>query len=267
MKKILLSLLMISGSLQAEVVYDLQRGSCRIDGKEHPFVGYGTYPLTGKTCTDAVARAIREGYRIIDTATMYNNFDAIKKALKGQDRKDFYIISKVWHDRLYPADIRRDLDNTLQALDTPYLDCYFVHWPNSNIPIEQTLFAMDDLRKKQKILHIGLSNVTASHLKRALEVGVPITWVQVEMHPYFYDEELLAFCKKHGISVQAWGPVGRGQIQNDKLLIDIGSKYGKSASQVALRWIIQHGCLPIPQSKKTHHMKENIDVRNFSLNQ
>ena len=103
---------------------------------------------------------------------------------------------------------------------------------------------MDALRREKKIRHIGLSNVSVNHLKKALEVGVPITWVQVEMHPYFYDGALLEFCRENGIGVQAWRPLNLGKFGEDELLIEIGKKHGKTVSQVALRWIVQHGCVP-----------------------
>lgn len=94
---------------------------------------------------------------------------------------------------------------------------------------------MEKLRTQGMIRHIGLSNVTVNHLKRAMEVNIPITWVQVEMHPLFYDAELLEFCRKNAIYIQAWAPLGRGQITDDPFLIEIGNKYGKTASQVSIR--------------------------------
>jgi len=228
-------------------------------------VGYGTYPLRGEACTDALEIAIRAGYRIIDTATYYRNFDGIAAALKNQDRSQFYLISKVWHDEQTPEALRKDLEATLKALKTDYLDAYLLHWPNSNQPIEETLSEMNEQRLRKKVRHIGLSNVNINHVKRALEVGVPITWVQVEMHPLFCDFELLQFCQKHSIGVQAWAPLGRGRISKDPELAKIGKKYGKSAAQVSMRWIVQHGCIPLPGSDNEKHISENIAIDDFTL--
>ncbi len=244
---------------------DVKNGICRIEGKDFPIVGFGTYPLTGKKCTDAVKNAIHSGYRIIDTATYYKNFSSIAKALKGKDRSDYYITSKVWHNMQSPKDVHKDIESTLKQLQTDYIDAYLVHWPNSKISIEKTLLAMEELRKTKKVRHIGLSNVTINHLKRALEVGVPITWVQIEMHPNFYDKDLLDFCQKQGITVEAWRPLNLGLIKEDKMLAEIGKTHRKTPCQIALRWIVQHGCIPIPGSSNENHIQENLDITDFTL--
>lgn len=245
---------------------NIKKGVCRIDGVEYPMIGYGTYhPLTGGMLAEDVERAIQTGYRIIDTATFYKNFDGIAGALKNKDRSHLYLISKVWHDKQSPEDLRKDLNATLAKLQIDYLDAYLLHWPNSKIPIEKTLETMNELRRAKKIRHIGLSNVSVNHLKRALEVGVPITWVQIEMHPYFCDFELLKFCNEHSIGVLAWAPLGRGRISKDALLARIGKKYKKTSSQVAMKWIVQHGCIPLPSSKNTDHLFENLNINDFML--
>jgi diketogulonate reductase-like aldo/keto reductase len=228
-------------------------------------VGFGTYPLTGAVCTKAVQCALSSGYQIIDTATFYGNFEAIAHALKHVERSCYQLISKVWHDKQSPHELIEDLEKTLTHLHTDYLDFYLLHWPNSKMPIEETLHAMNALRIAGKIRHIGLSNVSVNHVKRALEVGVPISCVQVEMHPYFCDFELLAFCKQRSITIQAWAPLGRGRISHDRFLADIGVQYGKSASQVAIRWIVQHGCIPLPGSQNEKHIRENCAIFDFAL--
>jgi 2'-hydroxyisoflavone reductase len=252
-------------SLQATPIEVTPEGVCQIGSEKYPAVGFGTFPLKGEACFTAVEVASELGYRIIDTATYYGNLEPIGNVLKKNGRNNFYVISKVWpsfHTRLL---LQEDLKQTLEKLQTNYLDAYFLHWPNSKVSIEETLSTLDEFRVNKLIRHIGLSNVNSNHLKRALELKIPITWVQVEMNPFYYDPELLAFCKSNGITVQAWAPLGRGRLSDDALLANIGKKYGKTPSQVAIKWIIQHGCLPLPASKNPKHIKENIDVMNFVL--
>lgn len=241
------------------------KGNCLIEQVNYPAVGFGTYPLQDKICAEALENAAKVGYRIMDTATFYENFIPIGKVLNKLGRHNFYVISKVWPNAQTAQRLREDLKRTLAQLQTSYLDAYLVHWPNSQIPIEETLRTMEELRRQRLIRHIGLSNVTVNHVKRALEVGVPITWVQVEMHPAFYDPELLEFCKKNSITIQAWAPLGRGRLSEDSFLSQLGEKYGKTASQIALRWIIQHGCIPLPNSKNKQHMLQNMDIMDFTL--
>ncbi len=271
MSQLLVLLLFVMGGVMHSfassnpVEVDIKNGICKIDGIDYPSIGFGTYPLTDNVCTTALGEAVKAGYRIIDTATYYENFDSIAEVLRDQDRSYFYIISKVWHDKQSPEDLCRDLDLTLSQLQTDYLDAYLLHWPNNKISIKDTLTRMEELRQHKKIRHIGLSNVSVNHLKKALEIGVPISWVQVEMHPYFFDADLLDFCREHSITVQAWRPLDLGRMSKDKMLTDIGGKYGKTACQVALRWIVQHGCIPLPGSKNEAHIRENLDIRDFFL--
>lgn len=240
-------------------------GNLHIRDQALSAVGFGTYPLKEKVCTAAVSEALQQKYTILDTATFYDNFEAIASAMKGHKRENIYLISKVWHDSHTKKGVEQDFKDTLERLCTPYLDAYLLHWPNSKVPIEETLGALETLRKKDEIRDIGLSNVTVNHLKRALEVGVPITWVQVEMHVDFVDEALLDFCRENGLIVQAWRPLNLGKVCKDYMLSEIGKPYGKKASQVALRWIIQKGVLPLPGSSNPEHIAENRNLFDFSL--
>lgn len=254
-------------SNERPIQVDPKIGLCKLNELEVPAIGFGTYPLREEACTESVQEALKAGYQIFDTATYYENFKAIAKALKGQERSRLYLISKVWHDQQHPEGVRNDLKRTLLQLETNYLDAYLLHWPNSAISIASTLTAMDELRRERKIRHIGMSNVTVNHLKKALEFQVPISWVQVEMHPNFCDFDLLAFCSKHSIIVQAWRPLDLGRVSVDPMFVEIGNRYQKSASQVALRWIVQHGCIPLPGSKNSAHIQQNREIFDFMLSE
>lgn len=240
-------------------------GQCLIEGKAYPALGFGTYKLQDATCTEALIKAISIGYRIIDTATYYHNFEAIGKALKTVNREEIYLISKVWHDQQRAQNLESDFHRALEKMDTTYLDAYFIHWPNSQIPIEETLGAMDALKKQKKVRHLGLSNVTVHHVQRALDVGIPIDWVQIEMNPYFFDEKLYAFCTEHQIAFQAWAPLGQGRAADNSLLIEIGKCYGMTPSQVALSYLLGKKVVPLVKSSNKERMQENWDARRFSL--
>jgi diketogulonate reductase-like aldo/keto reductase len=240
-------------------------GICQIENKAYPAIGFGTYPFKNEVCLKAVAFAANTGYRIIDTATFYRNFAPIGRALKNWNRNEFYIISKAWPDSHTPQKLREDLNRTLKELQMPYLDAYLLHYPNHRVPIEETLATMQKFQTEGLIRHIGLSNVTVNHLKRVFEIKVPIAWIQVEMHPQFYEPKLLDYCRKNSLAVQAWAPLGRGRLSQDTLLSEMGMKYGKTASQISLRWILQHGCIPLPGSQNESHIKENFHVTDFSL--
>ena len=204
-----------------------QDGKCVIEGVEYPGVGYGTWPLRDDVCFQAILDAARIGYRIIDTATLYGNHVPIGKALKKLGREQYYVTSKVWPNNHRPQDLKKDLVKALEDLQTSYLDAYLLHWPNSKTPIEDTMEAMVAAQKAGLIRHIGLSNVTPNHLKRIFELKVPITWVQNEMHPHFYEPSEVQACTSHGIGFQAWGPLGRGRLVEDSLL----KKFSRKTSQ------------------------------------
>lgn len=130
------------------VEFHLEKATCTIEGIDYLAVGFGTFPLRNIACKTAVDQAIRAGYRIIDTATFYENLEDIALAIQSYDRHHFYLISKVWHDMQEPVNLRKDCEDTLFKLRTEYLDAYLLHWPNSAISIEKTLTAMNDLRKE-----------------------------------------------------------------------------------------------------------------------
>src|SRR3990167_3072741 len=162
-----LSILFVSGSVVCEI-------------------GFGTWPLKGAECTRAVEQAIVCGYRIIDTATFYENLTAIGRAIHKYDRHELCIISKVWpHAQRAPL-LQEDLKRTLKELNTPYLDVYLLHWPMSSVPIDGIVRDLKELMHQGLVRSVGLSNVTINHIKRAQKAGFPVACVQVEMSPFFY---------------------------------------------------------------------------------
>ncbi len=240
-------------------------GRCTIDNQVLPVIGFGTYPLQEKVCEEAVKTALKTGYRIIDTATMYNNFNAISHILPNVERSELFLISKVWHDSQTEINLKSDLDLTLKALGLKYLDAYLLHWPNSNNPLKPIIEKLQNFMNEGLVRYIGLSNVNVNHIKRAIDKGMKISFVQNEMNPFFYDKNLLDFCHKNNIVVQAWAPLGRGRINQASQLLALGNKYKKTPAQIALKWIVQQGCIPLPGSKNSEHIKNNFEIHDFKL--
>ncbi|MGE3954517.1 MAG: aldo/keto reductase [Parachlamydiales bacterium] len=235
------------------------------DGHTIPALGFGTYQLTGKGCTQIVEAALEIGYRHIDTADYYENHRAIAPALKPYPREALYLVSKIW-----PGDHTRKrvpivCNRSLKELETDYLDLFLIHWPDRSVPFAETLEAMAALQEAGKIRSIGVSNFTIRHLTAALQAGVPIVVNQIECHPYFYQRELVDFCQERGIRITAWAPLLRGEVISEPLFIEIGERYGKTPAQVTLRWLTQKGHIAIPKTSHRKRALENFSIFDFKL--
>ena len=233
-----------------------------------PVVGLGTWELTGRTCFQAVKKAIELGYRHIDTAEIYGNQKEIGAAIKGFDREKLFITSKVWRSNLHYNDVLKACTLTLKELGIEYLDLYLVHWPNSSVPIEETISAMEHVYKEGKIRSFGVSNFNIPHLKEALKhAKLPISLNQVEFHPYLYQKELLEFCKKNDIAVTAYSPLARGTILKNPVMVDMANRFGKQTSQIALKWLLQKGLVVIPKASSEEHLKGNLNLFGWELSE
>lgn len=240
---------------------------------EHPLppIGFGTYQLPGIKCFESVKHAIENGYRHIDTAMAYDNESAVGRAIATSpvDRENLFVTTKI---KGYPEYVtyNRILDETdgcLQRLGTEYIDLLLIHWWNSESDMEETFSALDDLVDEGIVRHIGVSNFSIDRLSRALAVADhPILTNQIEYHPYWTQPELLDFCRSHDVVITAYSPLAEGKLIHDPVLATIGESYNKSAAQIAIRWLIQQeGIVTIPRSTSLQHMRENIDVFDFTL--
>ncbi len=234
-----------------------------------PPIGLGTWQLTGAECTKTVMLALQIGYRHIDTAHVYENHHAISKAIKGFDRKQLFITSKLSLDQVDPHDVQRSVHNAcnlaLKELDTEYLDLYLIHWPDRSLPLLKIFQAIEILVQEKKVRQAGVSNFTLHHIEDLLKGGSKPLFNQVEFHPYLYQKELLHFCRDQGIELVAYRPFGKGQLLNDPVLKEIGQIHRKNTAQIILRWLIEKQIPVIPKASSEKHLRENLDVFDFVL--
>lgn len=236
------------------------------DGNRIPVIGLGTWRLFGKEFISVVKKALEFGYTHFDTAQMYDNESEIGKAIYGVDREKLFITSKVWFDQLRYNDVVLACESSLKKLNTPYIDLYLIHWPNSNVPMKETFEAMAELHKRGLVKSVGVSNFTIFHLKKALKLSsVPIVTNQVEFHPYLYQKELLEYCMIHKIVLTAWAPLARGKIFSDDVLSKIANVHKKTISQVSLKWLLCKGLVVIPKASSESHLLDNISLFDWDL--
>lgn len=235
------------------------------NGIKMPMAGIGTFLLTPDQAESAVLEALKDGYRLIDTANAYVNEKAVGRAMKksGLTREDIFLETKIWPSFYMQEDA---VEKTLERLDTDYIDLLLIHQPSGNYVAGYRL--MEKAYKEGKVKAIGLSNFTKEQIQEILDIcEVKPTVLQTEVHPYFQELELKEFLTKEDIKIQAWYPLGHGDVAllNDETIVELGKKYQKSTAQIILRWHIQAGNIVIPGSKKPEHIKANFDLFDFAL--
>lgn len=238
------------------------------NGLKMPWLGFGVYQITdGNEVEDAVKYALEAGYRSIDTASVYGNEVGVGKAIQESNvaREDIFLTTKVWNT---DQRNRRTLDafeESLERLQTHYVDLYLVHWPVAGF-YKDTWKEMEKIYESGRAKAIGVSNFLVHHLGDILSDCKVVPAVnQIEFHPYLVQPELLQFCKTHQIQVEAWSPLMQGHITAVKVINDIAKKYNKTAAQVVLRWNLQHGVVTIPKSVNPDRIRENNQLFDFEL--
>ena len=238
---------------------------------EMPAIGLGVFQVENDTTAEIVKNAIELGYRSIDTAAIYGNEAGVGEGIKlalastGLNREDLFITSKVWNAGLNYEETVSAYEESLEKLGLDYLDLYLIHWPGKN-KFAESWSALEDLYIEGKIRAIGVCNFNISHLQDLMK-NARVTPVinQVEFHPRLQQQSLRAFCKEHNIQLEAWAPLMQGGLLEDPTIANIAEKYGKSNSQVILRWDIQNGVITIPKSVRKERMAQNADIFDFSL--
>jgi methylglyoxal/glyoxal reductase len=238
------------------------------NGVEMPWLGLGVYRLEeDEEVEKAVKTALLKGYRSIDTAAAYHNEAGVARGIKesGIPRNEIFITTKIKNDQQGYRSAINAFYQSLELLQTDYIDLYLIHWPKGNKSL-QTWKAMEELYEKGLIRAIGVSNFKIHHLEYLMTAGKVVPAVnQVEFHPKHSQPELLEFCKKHHIQLEAWSPLIAGEALKIPVIKQLASKYGKSPAQIVLRWDLQKGIVTIPKSGNPERIDSNAQVFDFVL--
>lgn len=240
------------------------------NGVQMPWFGLGVYKVQdGDEVQSAIATALQQGYRSIDTAAFYENEEGVGIALKSTaiPRRDVFVTTKVWNtDQGYDETLRA-FDSSYKKLGLDVVDLYLVHWPMGE-KSKQTWKALERLYDEGLVRAIGVSNFLIHHLQDLMASANVVPMVnQVEFHPYLSQPELQRFCKEHKIQLEAWSPLMRGKILTDPVVLDLAQQHGKTPAQVVLRWDLQHEVVTIPKSVHANRIIENADIFDFELSE
>lgn len=242
------------------------------DGLKLPTIGLGTYRLNGHEGVEAIKEAVNIGYRLIDSAFNYENEGAVGAAVRACSvpRSELLITSKLPGRHHKYGEALYTVEESLFRAGLDYYDLYLIHWPNpiTNLYIEAWQ-AMIEAKKRGLIRSIGVCNFLPHHIERLQkETGILPSINQIELQPYYNQQELRSWSAEHGIAIESWSPLGRANnVLQEPVIAEIASSHGKTISQIILRWHIQLGTIPIPKSSSPTRLRENFDVFDFSLSE
>jgi diketogulonate reductase-like aldo/keto reductase len=238
------------------------------NGAKIPLVGLGTWDLRGRTCARVVEQALKLGYRHVDTAEMYDNEREVGEGVRasGLKRNDIFVTTKIWPSHFAPRALERAARDCLVRLRLSEVDLLLLHWPNPQIPLQETLGALCKVKRDGLARHIGISNFTVALIDEALQIATePLVCDQIECHPFLDQSKVIAACRDHGMAVVAYSPIARGNARNDKLLARVGDAHKKTAAQVCLRYLVQQDIVVIPRTSKLDRLSENAAIFDFTL--
>jgi diketogulonate reductase-like aldo/keto reductase len=240
------------------------------NGARIPLIGLGTWDLRGKSCARMVEEALNLGYRHVDTAAMYRNESDVGEGLRasGVPRGEVFVTTKVWSSDLRARDFERSAHESLKDLKLDHVDLLLIHWPNSSVPLKETIGALCKMKREGVARHVGVSNFNSALIAEALKLATePLVNDQIELHPFNDQSKTIAACRQAGLSVTAYTPIARGRVQGNAVLSRIGKAHGKSAAQISLRYLVQQDIIVIPKTSRTERLKENAAIFDFALTQ
>jgi 2,5-diketo-D-gluconate reductase B len=238
------------------------------NGARIPILGLGTWELRGRACARIVEQALRLGYRHVDTAQAYENEREVGDGLRasGVRRDDVFVTTKVWWTHFAPRELERSVKESLSRLRLSEIDLLLLHWPNAGVPLGETMGALCRMRKTGLARHIGVSNFTVALIEQATRLATePLVTDQIEYHPYLDQSKVMAACRAHGMAVTAYSPIAQGRVARDDTIRRIAAAHGKTATQVALRWLVQRDIIVIPRTSKVERLSENMSIFDFAL--
>ncbi|GAB4081037.1 aldo/keto reductase [Modestobacter muralis] len=242
------------------------------NGVEIPQLGFGVYQVAPEETAQAVQTALEVGYRHIDTAEMYGNEKGVGEGIRnsGVPREEVFITSKLNNGFHAHDDALRAFDGTLEALGFDNVDLFLIHWPLPGIDVDyvETWKAMEEIYRSGRAKAIGVSNFNAHHLRKLHgETEIVPAVNQIEVHPYLAQDELRGFNAQHQIATEAWSPIAQGKVLDDPAILRVAERYGKTASQVTLRWHVQRGDIVFPKSVTRSRVEENFAIFDFELSE
>jgi 2,5-diketo-D-gluconate reductase A len=241
------------------------------DGRSIPQLGFGVFQIPPMDTARAVGHALDIGYRHIDTAEMYGNEREVGEAVRayGLDRTEVFVTSKLNNGHHRPDDARRAFEQTLAELGFDYVDLFLIHWPLPTLydgGYGSTWNVLEEFQADGRARSIGVSNFQVEHLERLAATSEVVPAVnQIELHPYFLNDEVHRYGVEHGIATEAWSPIAQGAVLDDPVITAIADQVGRSPAQVVLRWHIQRGNIVFPKSVTRARIEENFRLFDFEL--
>ncbi|WLR52736.1 aldo/keto reductase [Bacillus tianshenii] len=250
------------------MVNNIQSYTTLNNGVNMPYFGLGTYKMENEQETvEAVKKALQHGYRLIDTASFYDNEEEVGKGIaeSGVNREEIFVTTKVWNSEQGYDETLQACERSLKKLGLDTIDLYLIHWP---VPgkYKETWKALEKLYSDGVVKAIGVCNFKVSHLEDLMADSDVVPAVnQVEYHPFLQQPDLHDFCEKHNIQLEAWAPLMRGKVFDDPTIVSLAEKYSKTPAQITLRFEVQNGVVTIPKSVREKRIVENADIFDFQL--